>query len=75
MLRGFDQIVATPDVRFGKPRIAGTRITVVDILEWLASGMTEAEIISDFPELTQQSIRQALAYSANRGSHTQVIAA
>jgi uncharacterized protein (DUF433 family) len=50
-----------PNIRFGKPCIKGTRISVGDILGWLAAGMTYDEIIEDFPELGIDSIRAALA--------------
>ena len=50
----------------GKPCIRGLRITVYDILEYLASGMTEAEIIADFPDLTREDIRACLAFAADR---------
>lgn len=52
--------------RFGKPCIRGLRIAVHDVLEYLASGMTEAEIIADFPELTVEDIRACLAFAADR---------
>lgn len=52
--------------RGGKPCIRGLRITVYDILEYLASGMTEAEIIADFPDLTHEDIRACLALAADR---------
>ncbi|HBH07611.1 MAG TPA: hypothetical protein DDX92_13510 [Flavobacteriales bacterium] len=52
--------------RFGKPCIRETRITVYDILGWLASGMTYDEILSDFPELNKNDIQAALAYAADR---------
>lgn len=52
-----------PNIRFGKPCIAGTRITVQDILEWLASGMSFEEIVEDFPELDVLKIRAALAFA------------
>ncbi len=54
------------EIRFGKPCINGTRITVFDVLNWLASGMSVQEIISDFPELTEDQIRACLAYAADR---------
>ena len=54
------------NVRFGKPHIRGTRITVYDVLGWLAAGMTFDEIISDFPELTQSDILACLAFAADR---------
>lgn len=61
-----DRIVIDPEIRFGKPRIKGTRITVGDVLEYLASGMSEAEILADFPKLTQEDIRACLAFAAER---------
>ena len=59
-------ITIEPGKRGGKPCIRGLRITVYDILEYLASGMTEAQILSDFPELTAADIRAALAFAADR---------
>ncbi len=53
-----------PDKRSGQPAIRGMRITVRDVLEYLASGMTVAEIIADFPELDEQDVAAALAYAA-----------
>jgi uncharacterized protein (DUF433 family) len=53
-----------PNKRFGKPCIRETRITVYDVLGWLASGMSHDEIIYDFPELTENDMRACLAYSA-----------
>ena len=50
--------------RSGKPCIRGLRMTVYDVLEYLASGMTEAEILADFPDLTAQDIRACLAFAA-----------
>jgi len=61
-----------PEVRFGKPCIKGTRIAVGDILQWLASGMTNAEILEDFPELEEAHIRAALAFAAARDEITTV---
>ena len=54
------------DVRNGKPCFVGTRITVYDVLEYLASGMSNQEIIGDFPELTEQHIRATLEFAAAR---------
>jgi uncharacterized protein (DUF433 family) len=59
-------IEVDPEIRFGKPVIKGTRITVYDVLQWLASGMTHDEIISDFPQLNEKQILACLAYAANR---------
>ncbi|RUA38604.1 MAG: hypothetical protein DSY77_00050 [Bacteroidetes bacterium] len=55
-----------PNKRFGKPCVRNTRITVFDVLGWLASGMTYDEIIFDFPELTLEDIKACLAYAADR---------
>ena len=52
--------------RFGKPCIRNTRITVYDVLSWLASGMTVPEILNDFPELTEEDIKATLSYAADR---------
>jgi uncharacterized protein (DUF433 family) len=59
-------ITIEPGKRGGKPCIRGMRITVSDILGWLASGMTIKEIISDFEELTEEDIYAALSYAADR---------
>lgn len=59
-------ITIEPGKRGGKPCIRGMRITVGDILGWLAAGMSIAEILEDFPELTEQDIYAALAYAADR---------
>ena len=61
-----DRITLEPEKRGGKPCIRGLRITVYDILEYLASGMTEAEILADFPDLERDDIRAALAVAAER---------
>lgn len=59
-------IETRPGVRSGKPTFVGTRITVYDVLEYLASGMTADEIVGDFPELTRDHVRAALEFAANR---------
>ena len=59
-------ITIDPQIRFGKPCIRGMRISVYDILGWLASGMSTSEIIADYPELTEEDIKSALAYAADR---------
>jgi uncharacterized protein (DUF433 family) len=59
-------ITIEPGKRGGKPCIRGLRITVYDVLRYLASGMTEAEILRDFPELTTEDIRAFLAFAADR---------
>jgi len=63
----YDEVITVePGKRAGKPCIRGLRITVYDVLEYLAGGMSEAEIIADFPELTVQDIRACLAFAADR---------
>ena len=63
------------DIRSGKPCIRGTRITVGDILQWLASGMSVSEILEDFPLLKEEDIRAALTFAANREVYTKIFAA
>ena len=59
-------ITIEPGKMGGKPCIRGLRITVYNVLEYLASGMTEAEILADFPDLTPEDIRACLAFAADR---------
>jgi uncharacterized protein (DUF433 family) len=61
-----DIITIQPGKRGGKPCVRGLRITVYDVLEYLASGMSHAEILQEFPYLTEQDIRACLAYAADR---------
>lgn len=61
-----DYITIEPNKRGGKPCIRGLRITVYEVLEYLASGMTEEEILSDFPDLTKDDLRASIAYAADR---------
>ncbi len=61
-----DFIAITPGVRSGKPCIKGTRITVYDILEYLAGGMSQEQVLADFPDLKLEHIRAALAFAAAR---------
>lgn len=68
-------ITINPAVRFGKPCIKNTRIAVSDILQWLASGMSHAEILQDYPLLKEEHIRAALMFAANRESMIKIIAA
>jgi uncharacterized protein (DUF433 family) len=56
-----EHISIDPDIRFGKPCIKGTRITVEDILGWLSEGISTKEILEDYPELTETHIRAALS--------------
>ena len=61
-----DIITIEPGKRSGKPCIRGMRITVYDVLEYLAAGMTQDEILDDFPYLTKEDIRACLSYAADR---------
>lgn len=61
-----ERITVNPEVRNGKPCIKGTRITVYDILEYLAGGMSEDAILGDFPDLVREDIRATLAFAAAR---------
>ena len=56
-------MTANPQVRSGQPIIRGTRITVWDILGWLAGGLTESAILQDYPELTADDIKAALQFA------------
>jgi uncharacterized protein (DUF433 family) len=68
-------ITIEPGKRSGKPCIRGMRITVYDVLEYLASGMTEAEILADFPALKSEDIRACLAYAADRERKFEILTA
>ena len=59
-------ITIEPGKRGGKPCIRGLRITVYDVLDYLASGMSEDQILEDFPDLTREDIRACLAFAADR---------
>ena len=59
-------ITIDPQKRGGKPCIRGLRITVYDVLEYLASGMSEEQILSDFPDLEEKDIKASLAFAADR---------
>lgn len=59
-------ITINPEKRFGKPCVRNTRITVFDVLGWLASGMSQEEILEDFPELTGEDISACLSYAADK---------
>ena len=61
-----EYIEINPTIRFGKPCIKGTRISVYDVLAWLASGMTYEEILADFPQLKRDHILACLAYAADK---------
>jgi uncharacterized protein (DUF433 family) len=68
-------IVIDQGIRFGKPCIKGTRITVGDILQWLSEGMPVSEILDDYPLLKEVHIRAALTFAARREEIIKVIAA
>ena len=70
-----DRITLEPGKRSGKPCIRGMRITVYDVLSYLASGMTYAEILEDFPYLTQEDILACLSYAADREHQTLMVEA
>lgn len=61
-----DYITIEPDKRGGKPCIRGLRITVYDVLDYLASDMSEAEILEDFPDLTRDDLKACIAFAADR---------
>ena len=62
-----------PEVRFGKPILKGTRISVYDVLAWMAEGMTAQDILRDFPELREEHIKACLAYAAARENKIRVV--
>jgi uncharacterized protein (DUF433 family) len=65
-----DRIAIDPAIRFGKPCVRGTRISVGDVLGYLAGGMSESQILADFPQLTGDDIRACLTYAAERERRT-----
>jgi uncharacterized protein (DUF433 family) len=73
-LSGFPRISADPAVCGGRPVVTGTRVRVTDVLEMLAGGAGEAEIVADFPYLTVEDIRACLAYAAGVADHPIVTA-
>jgi uncharacterized protein (DUF433 family) len=70
-----ERIVIDPAVRFGKPCVRGTRISVGDVLGYLAAGMTAEKIVADFSPITADDIRACLAYAAERERRTLTIPA
>lgn len=70
MIKSYQKIITIESgKRGGKPTIRGMRITVGDVLSWLASGMSHQEIIEDFPELTEEDILACLAFAADKENH------
>ena len=65
-------ITINPNKRFGKPYIIGTRILVYDVLSWLANGMSEEEIVGDFPEIAISQIRACLAFAADKNHRVRI---
>ena len=61
-----DRITIDPQIRSGKPCIKGTRIAVADVLDYLGGGMSAAEILEDFPDLTAEDIQACLVFAAER---------
>ncbi|MBX7134098.1 MAG: DUF433 domain-containing protein [Fimbriimonadaceae bacterium] len=59
-------IKSDPQIRSGKPCVSGTRISVFDVLDYLAAGMSVEEVLADFPQLTRESVLACLAYAADR---------
>ena len=74
-LTGYPRIAVDPAVCGGRPVVAGTRMRVTDILEALASGVTTAEIVADFPYISEDDVRAVLAYAAGLADHPVVLAA
>ena len=68
-----ERISVDPTIRFGKPCIRGTRISVGDVLEYLASGTSEDRLLKEFPQLTREDIRACLVYAAERERRTLTI--
>ena len=66
-------ITIEPGKRSGKPCIRGLRITVYDVLDYLAAGMTEGQILADFPDLTETDIRACLAYAADAERRVEIV--
>jgi uncharacterized protein (DUF433 family) len=72
-MKHYSEILSiNPNIRFGQPSIRGLRITVFDVLGWLASGMAISEILSDYPELTDEDIKACLSYAADREHKTRI---
>lgn len=70
----YSQIITIePGKRSGKPCIRGLRITVSDVLDYLAGGMTQQEILSDFPDLSETDIRACLAFAADRERKLEIV--
>jgi uncharacterized protein (DUF433 family) len=72
-MKHYSEIIAIDSqIRFGKPCIRGMRISVYDVLSWYASGMTENEILDDYPELTNNDLLAVLSFAADREHRVKV---
>ena len=65
-MRQFERISIDPSIRFGKPCVRGTRLTVGDVLGQFATGMTEQELLAEFPQLTHEDVLECLAFASER---------
>jgi len=68
-----DFITIEPNKRGGKPCVRGLRITVYEVLEYLASDMTEEEILEDFPDLTKEDLKACIAFAADRERRLMIV--
>ena len=68
-----EYIEINPEIRFGRSCLKGTRISVYDVLGWLAPGMSFEEILEDFSQLTKEQLRACLAYSADKERKSKVV--
>jgi uncharacterized protein (DUF433 family) len=74
-ITGFPRISVDPAICGGRPVVAGTRLRVTDVLDMLASGASEAEIVADYPYVSAADVRACLTYAASMADHPIVIAA
>ena len=72
MINYLQYIEIDPKKRFGRPILKGTRISVYDVLNWLANGMSKKQISSDFPELSEEMVNACLFYAANKENHLRI---
>jgi len=74
-MAGIARIAINPEIRFGKPCVKGTRIAVGEVLSYLASGASEAELLADFPQLSHEDVLACLTYAAARERRSLVVPA